>query len=109
MDLPGLFPPHRLPRVPKRSLVFYIFFAGTPAETARFWPTYTGQMSVCLRSAGTRRRTPTHAIIQLPANLLGHLAISNFVREHLLILASRLNTRAMPCGMTVLRAFLVQT
>jgi len=101
--------PHRISRAPKRLLVFYIFSGGTPAETARFWPTYTGQMSVCLRSAGTRWRTQGYAIIRLPARLLCHFAISNFVVTHLIILASRLHTRSIACGKTVRRAVLVLT
>src|SRR5437764_12853158 len=107
MELPGRCPPvrrpHRLHRAPKRLFVFYIFFAGTPAETARFLPTYTGQMSVCLRSAGTRWQTPEYAIIQLPVRLLCHFVISNFVMTHLMSLASRLHTRSIACGKTVRR------
>ena len=40
------------------------FFAGTPAETARFWRTCTGRMFVCLQAAGPRWRTTGCGIIR---------------------------------------------
>ena len=40
------------------------FFAGTPAETARFWRTCTGRMFVCLQAAGPRWQTTGCGIIR---------------------------------------------
>src|SRR5947208_15243930 len=102
MELPGRCPPvrrpHRLHRAPKRLFVVYIFFTGTPAEPARVWPTYTGQMSDCLRSAGTRWRTQGYAIIRLPSRLLCHFGISDLVVTLLVSVPTRCHQLSTSLG-----------